>query len=129
MMNQSTRSSEKESIRDVIKITDKRFDVGTIPMDMQRVFYHLKEKYGEEYGLTFVFTMRTAIELHRAWHMTLLTSKILQQIKDKFGVTMTWELGVFKIKFRVEDGGYELHRKVPYDYDSEYQGKYLPFSY
>lgn len=127
-MNLSARSSEKESIRGVIKITDKRFDVSTIPMDMQRVFYHLKEKYGEEYGLYFVFTMRTAIELHRAWHMSLLTSKILQQIKDKFGLIMTWELGVLKLKFRVDDGGYELHRKVPYDYDSEYQGENLRFS-
>ncbi len=67
--------------------------------------------------------MRTAMELHRAWHMTLLTSKILQQIKDKFGMRMTWDLGVVRICFRVEDGGYELHRKVPYDYDSEYQGE------
>lgn len=38
---------------------------------------------------------------------------------------MTWNLGVVKLKFRVEDGGYELHRKVPYDYDSEYQDIYM----
>lgn len=119
----STLSGE-ESIRDLVTISDKKFDVTTIPEDMQRVYGHLKDKYGEEYGLYFVFTMRTAIELHRAWHMTLLTSKILQQIKDKFGLRMTWELGVVKLTFRVDDGGYELHRKVPYDYDSEYQGEF-----
>jgi len=38
---------------------------------------------------------------------------------------MTWELGVIKLKFRVEDGKYELHRKVPYDYDSEFQDLYM----
>lgn len=79
--------------------------------------------------------------------MTLLTSNILQKVKDEFGLRTTWDLGVVRIKFRgtsfisifsqdisplfceivadylfpVEDGGYELHRKVPYDYDSEYQ--------
>ena len=36
-------------------------------------------------GLLIMFVMRTAIELHRAWHMTLLTSKILQQVKDVSG--------------------------------------------
>ena len=56
--------------------------------------------------------------------MTMLSSKILQQIKDKFGLRMTWELGVIRIKFRVEDGSYELHFRVPYDYDSEYQDIY-----
>lgn len=65
------------------------------------------------------------MELHRAWHMTLFTSKILQQIKDKFDMRMTWDLGVVRLVFRVEDGGFELHRKVPYDYDSEYQDIYL----
>ena len=49
--------------------------------------------------------------------MTLLTSTLLQQIKDEFGLRTTWNLGVVRLKFRVEDGGYELHRKVPYDYD------------
>jgi hypothetical protein len=57
--------------------------------------------------------------------MTLLTSIILQQIKDKFGMRMTWNLGVVKLVFRVEDGGYELHRKVPYEYDSEFQDMYM----
>ena len=32
---------------------------------------------------------------------------------------------MLRLKFRIEDGGFELHRKVPYDYDSEYQDKYL----
>lgn len=38
---------------------------------------------------------------------------------------MTWNLGVVRLKFRVEDGGFELHRKVPYDYDSEFQDLYM----
>ena len=37
---------------------------------------------------------------------------------------MTWDLGVFKLKFRVDEGGFEIHRKIQYDYDSEYQGRY-----
>lgn len=38
---------------------------------------------------------------------------------------MTWNLGVIRLIFRVEDGGHELHRKVPYDYDSEFQDMYM----
>ena len=57
--------------------------------------------------------------------MTLLTSKIMQQLKDTFGLRMTWELGVLRLKFRIEDGDYEIHRKVPYDYDSEFQDKFM----
>lgn len=38
---------------------------------------------------------------------------------------MTWNLGVFKMQFRVEDGGKELFRKIPYDYDSENQDIYM----
>jgi hypothetical protein len=114
-----------KNIRHGINFSRRKFQVETLPEDMQRVYKHLEGKYNEEYALLFVFTMRTAIELHRAWHMTLLTSKILQQIKDKFNMRMTWDLGVLKLKFRVEDGGHELHRKVPYDYDSEYQDIYM----
>ena len=57
--------------------------------------------------------------------MTLLTSKVLQQVKEEFSIRMTWELGVTKLIFHVEDGLYELRRKVPYDYDSEYQDLYM----
>ena len=103
----------------------RRFDPKTLAVDLHRVYKNLERDFGEEYALTFVFIFRTGVELHRAWHMTLLTSKILQQVKDKFDMRMTWELGVIKLKFRVEDGGYELHRKVPYDYDSEYQDLYM----
>ena len=67
-----------------VELSERRFDVNTLPADMRRVYGHLAKKFGEEYGLLFVFTMRTAVELHRAWHMTLLTSNILQQIKDEF---------------------------------------------
>lgn len=122
---QRSKLSKYKSIRQQVSLSEEKFDTRTLPADIQRVYCHLAEKFGEEYALTFVFTVRTASELHRAWHMTLLTSRILQQIKDKFNMRMTWELGVFKLKFRVEDGGYELHRKVPYDYDSEFQDLYM----
>lgn len=94
---------------------------------MQRVYKRLAKQFGEEYALLVMFTMRTGIELHRAWHMTLLTSKILQQLKDRFRLRMTWNLGVFLLRFRVQDGGNELYRKVPYDYDSEYQVRVVLF--
>lgn len=116
--------SKEKSIRHHVQFSERRFDVKTLPADLQRVYGHLEENFGEEYGLIFVFMVRTATELHRAWHMTLLTSKILQQVKDKFNMRTTWNLGVVKLVFRVEDGGFELHRKVPYDYDSEFQDIY-----
>ena len=118
-------SEEKHSVRNVINLTQREFDTSKLPKDSRRVYEFLKNKYNEEYALAAVFTMRTAIELHRAWHMTLLTSKILQQIKDKYNLRMTWDLGVVKLRFRLDDGGYVLHRKVPYDYDSEYQDIYM----
>ncbi|KAL3942748.1 MAG: hypothetical protein SGBAC_003123 [Bacillariaceae sp.] len=115
---------QRKSIRQKITFNDQKFDVSTLPIDMQRVVEQLTKDFGEEYALTFAFMVRTASELHRAWHMTLLTSKIMQQIKSKFKIRTTWELGVIKLKFRVEDGRFELHRKVPYDYDSEFQDLY-----
>jgi hypothetical protein len=122
----SINSNRKEkSLREKVTFCHQdKFDTNVLAPDLQRVFEHLKAKYNEEYALTFVFTMRTAVELHRAWHMTLLTSKILEQIKEKFKLRMTWDLGVFKLKFRVDEGGFEIHRKIQYDYDSEYQGRY-----
>mmetsp|Transcript_24792 Transcript_24792/g.35482 ORF Transcript_24792/g.35482 Transcript_24792/m.35482 type:complete len:687 (-) Transcript_24792:147-2207(-) len=113
-----------KKVRHDVTFSERKFDVNTLPDDMRRVYGHLEEKFGEEYGLIFIFTMRTAVELHRAWNMTLLTMSVLQQIKDKFNMRMTWNLGVLRLIFRVEDGGYELHRKVPYDYDSEFQDIY-----
>ena len=77
-----------------VELSERVFDINTLPADMRRVYGHLAKKFGEEYGLLFIFTMRTAVELHRAWNMTLLTSNILQQIKDEFGLRMTWNLGV-----------------------------------
>jgi len=100
------------------------FEVNTLPVDIHRVFKQLSNKFGEEYALTTVFLIRTAVELHRAWHMTLLTSSLLQQVKEKFKLRMTWNLGVTDLVFRLEDGLWELHRRVPYDYDSEFQDKY-----
>lgn len=123
-MSTSAVYQQRKSIRQKITFDSKKFDVTTLPDDMQRVVGFLTEDFGEEYALTFAFMVRTASELHRAWHMPLLTSKILQQIKDKFQIRTTWELGVTKLKFRVEEGRFELHRKVPYDYDSEFQGEF-----
>lgn len=116
---------QTQSVRHHVTFSERRFDIKTLPADLQRVYHQLSERFGEEYGLIFCFTVRTAVELHRAWHMTLLTSKILQQLKDRFDMRMTWELGVIHLKFRVEDGGFELHRKVPYDYDAEFQDLYM----
>jgi hypothetical protein len=59
-----------------------------------------------------------------SFFQTLLTNSILQQIKETFNMRMTWHLGVFRLMFSVEDGAYELYRRVPYDYDSEFQDIY-----
>ena len=116
---------QRGSIRDTLQFNAKRFDVKILPQDMQRVYQNLMSDHdqSEEYALQNIFATLTAIELHRTWNMTLLTSKTLQGMKDEFGLLMTWELGVFKLKFHFEDGAYELHRTVPYDFDCEYQGE------
>eukprot|EP00565_Helicotheca_tamesis_P003787 CAMPEP_0185725478 /NCGR_PEP_ID=MMETSP1171-20130828/1730_1 /TAXON_ID=374046 /ORGANISM="Helicotheca tamensis, Strain CCMP826" /LENGTH=689 /DNA_ID=CAMNT_0028393621 /DNA_START=70 /DNA_END=2139 /DNA_ORIENTATION=+ len=113
------------SIRQKVTFQGRKFDVGTLPACQYRVYKKLEIAHGETYALTTVFMIRTGIELHRAWHNTLLTAKILQQIKDQFKIRMTWEFGVIKLKFHVEDGLYELQYKVPYDYDSEFQDLYM----
>lgn len=113
------------SIRNHVKLSTRVFDVNTLPEDLLRVYYKLEADHDEEYALTFCFIVRTAVELHRAWHMTLLTSKILQMVKNRFGIRCTWNLGVIRLIFRADDGTHELHRKVPYDYDSEYQDLYF----
>ena len=122
------RRADRESGIGIQRLINRKqypFDTKTLPADIQRVYGHLKRLHGEEYALTFVFIFNTAVELHRAWHVTLLTSKILQQVADKCGVRMTWSLGVIQLKFQIEDGTFEIHRKVPYDYDSEYQDMYM----
>eukprot|EP00957_Ditylum_brightwellii_P187353 14269423-Ditylum_brightwellii.AAC.1 len=81
----SSRMNKKaymQSIRQIVTFEKPRFDVKTLPADLHRVYKKLEIDYGEEYALTTVFMIRTAIELHRAWHNTLLTAKILQQLKD-----------------------------------------------
>jgi len=117
--------TKTSSIRHHITFSERRFDVTTLPADLLRVYRKLADEFGSDYALHIVFCMRTAVELHRAWHMTLLTTKILQQIKQRFKLRMTWDLGVTLLKFRMEDGGHELHRRVPYDYDSEFQDLYM----
>jgi hypothetical protein len=119
-------TKSNKSIRSLITFQKQIFNVETLPEDMLRVYTYLAAENGEEYALVTIFAMSTAIELHRAWHMTLLTKKILQEIKEVFDLKLTWELSVFNLKFHTKDGGYELHRKVPYDYDSEFQGRLIP---
>lgn len=58
-----------KKVRHDVTFSERKFDVNTLPDDMRRVYGHLEEKFGEEYGLIFIFTMRTAVELHRAWNM------------------------------------------------------------
>ena len=65
-----------------------------LPVDLRRVCRKLAERYGEDYALGIAFTIRTGVELHRAWHMTLLTANILNQLKTAltFASPGTWEL-------------------------------------
>ena len=53
--------------------------------------------------------------------------KIMQQLKDRLDLRLTWKLGVLRLECRLDEGNYEsheVHRKVPGDYDSEFQDKY-----
>ena len=112
------------SLRTAVARSHRTFDVNHLPLDLQRVVVDLTEKYDRAYALRVAFTIRTAVELHRGWHMTLLTSKIMQQLKDRFDLRLTWKLGVLRLEFRLDEGNHDLSRKVPYDYDSEFQDKY-----
>lgn len=67
-MSISTESLHRAGLGSVVSRSERRFDVDKLPADMLRVYRALEEKYGQEYALLFVFTMRTAIEMHRAWH-------------------------------------------------------------
>ena len=51
----------------------------------------------------------------------------MQQLKDRFDLRLTWKLGVLAIGVSALDEGNHdtsTSRKVPYDYDSEFQDKY-----
>jgi hypothetical protein len=103
----------------------KRFDwKNKLPKDMRRVVGFLKERFTEDYALKVVFLIRTAVELHRAYHMTMITSRILNELKKQLGLRVTFNLGVLRLTFYLEDGGFVLQRNVPYDYDSEFQDLY-----
>ena len=113
-------------IREVARFDqDRKFNTRVLPADMQRVFKSLKKEHGEDHALCVIFCIQTAIGLHRAWHMTLLTSKILQQLKERFRLRMTWNLGVFKLSFSMSEGKEEIFRRVPYDYDAEHQDTFV----
>ena len=85
------------SLRTAVARSHRTFDVNHLPLDLQRVVADLTEKYDRAYALRVAFTIRTAVELHRGWHMTLLTSKIMQQLKDRFELRLTWKLGVLRL--------------------------------
>ena len=69
------------SLRKVVKFREQqRFDPRQLPPDLRRVVAKLSEEYTEEYALHVAFAVRTAVELHRAWNMTLLTSALLEQV-------------------------------------------------
>jgi len=101
-----------------------------VRQDLDRVMRNLVKKHdkghgeGHQYAYRVAFIIRTAMALHKAWHMTLLTDVLLYNLTKKFGIVMTWNLGVFLLKFRIDDGCYEIHRNCPYDYDSEFQDKF-----
>ena len=80
-MTAADSNNPYKKVRDVVDLSDRRFDIRTLPADMQRVYKHLRKTCDEEYALATIFTIRTAVELHRAWHMTLLTNKILTQVR------------------------------------------------
>ena len=85
-------------IRELVTFrTDSKFDIRVLPADMQRVLKSLAKAHGEDYTLAVIFTIKCAVGLHRAWHMTLLTAKILQQLKERFRMRLTWNLGVFAL--------------------------------
>ena len=103
---------ETDGLRKTVSFSTRRWNPSNLPADMLRVYTSLKERFDEEYACLFVFNMQTAMEMHRAWNMTLLTSKTLKKCSEMVGLTMTWELGVIKLKFFMEDGDFELQRKV-----------------
>ena len=72
------------------------FDMTQLPDDMQRVKTYLQELHNEHYALRVIFVMQSAIHLHRAWNMTPLTNNIMRELKNKFNLRMTWELGTFR---------------------------------
>jgi len=123
-VGRSFRDSD-DSSRPPYRDSGRKFNLDYLPADLRRVYDRLEDMFGEEYALTVVFVIRTAVELHRAWHMSLMTANVLQQLKERFNLRMTWTLGVIELNFRIEDGLYELHRRVPFDYDSEFQNMYF----
>ena len=88
--DENKHNNTMRPIKRHVELSERKFDVNTLPPDMLRVYKHLERQFGEEYALLVMFTMRTAIEMHRAWNMTLLSSNTLQRIKDEFGLRMTW---------------------------------------
>ena len=116
---------ETDGLRKTVSFAQRKFDPSKLPADMLRVYTSLKDRFDEEYACLWVLNMQTAMEMHRAWNMTLLTSKTLKKCSEMVGLRMTWELGVIKLKFFMEDGDFELQRKVPYDYDSEFQDMFM----
>ena len=47
-------------IKRAIELSERKFDIDTEAADLRRVYRHLEHKFGEEYGLLFVFIVRVS---------------------------------------------------------------------
>jgi len=126
----SLKVSTLGSVRTKVRfVANKELNI-CVRQDLDRVMRSLIKKHdkgngeGFEYACKVALIIRTAMALHKAWHMTLLTDVLIYNLMKKFDIVMTWNLGVFLLKFRIDDGCYEIHRNCPYDYDSEFQDKF-----
>ena len=110
---------------------EARFDVKSLDPGLQKLYLSLttKDHHTREYALTVIFNIRTAIELHRAWHVSLFTNRLMEKVKAKFGLSMNWHLGVFRMSFLIDGGRYHLQRRVPYDYDSQNQDLFMKLAW
>ena len=60
MLGSSQELPEFDNPNKLIRESGRKFKVELLPNDLQRVYKHLEEQFGEEYALTVVFTVRTA---------------------------------------------------------------------
>ena len=57
--DEPTADNQQHPLRRNVTLTERRFDVDTLPADMRRVYGHLANKYGEEYGLVSLCSLFT----------------------------------------------------------------------
>ena len=123
--------SKFENKDENVEELEARFDIRSLDPGLQKLYLTLtkKDNHTRDYALTTIFNIRTAIELHRAWHVSLFTNRLLEKVKAKYGLTMNWHLGVFRMTFLVDGGRYQLQRRVPYDYDSQNQDLFMKIAW